>query len=186
MAHPQLTRKTIVGITAKTFGLPIEEVLSTMKNRRFVECRNAAALLMREFLPGASLPQVATAIGMTDHTSAIHAISKAVEWGKSVPAFAAKMEATRQAVREWVPQAPRFVAERDLQVLAPVAAREVKPPARGVLRAISSVPSRLNGRRQHFAQFSEGWWEDNDKRFRKATASAHPERFRAVVLEAAE
>lgn len=179
--HPQLTRKTIVGLTGKVFDVSVDEILSVRKLRKIVQARYAAALMIREFIPTASQMHVALAIGMTDHTSAMHALVRGATWARNVKDFADKLEASRQAIREWVPAAPRIITGADLVVES---GADSQPPQKQAVRPTEPVRALLV-RPREADQFSGEWWSRNDCRFRNAMTLAHPERF-AAALEAAE
>lgn len=178
-----MNRKIVVAITAKVYGIPVETVTSRDKHRKTVECRYAACLMMREFTRKSSLKQIASAIGLTDHSTIIHGLAKGATWLKTVPAFAERVELIRKAIIEWRPDAPKLIAQRVLPPKPVTVAENIKPPPVDAFRPNYSE-KHFASQQRYTTQFTDEWWRNNDRRFRVGLARAHPERF--AIREAAE
>jgi chromosomal replication initiator protein len=71
----QITVSTIMGETAKYFGLTIDDLCSTSRSRQLVQARQIAMYLCRE-LTELSLPKIGQHFGGRDHTTVMHADRK--------------------------------------------------------------------------------------------------------------
>lgn len=70
-----ITAKQIVDKTARFFNLTIEELTSPRRAKEIVEPRQIAMYLMRSELR-LSFPQISKYVGRSDHTTAMHSVSK--------------------------------------------------------------------------------------------------------------
>ena len=71
----QITVSTIMGETAKYFGLTIDDLCSSSRSRQLVQARQIAMYLCRE-LTELSLPKIGQHFGGRDHTTVMHADRK--------------------------------------------------------------------------------------------------------------
>lgn len=75
-ARPKhLTSKIIIERTAKYFQVPLDELLSTRRDKEIVVPRQIAMYLLRSELH-LSFPKIAHELGRKDHTTAIHSVEK--------------------------------------------------------------------------------------------------------------
>ena len=71
----QITVSTIMGETARYFGLTIDDLCSSSRSRQLVQARQIAMYLCRE-LTELSLPKIGQHFGGRDHTTVMHADRK--------------------------------------------------------------------------------------------------------------
>ena len=71
----QITVATIMGETARYFGLTIDDLCSSSRSRQLVQARQIAMYLCRE-LTELSLPKIGQHFGGRDHTTVMHADRK--------------------------------------------------------------------------------------------------------------
>jgi chromosomal replication initiator protein len=75
-SRPQhITSKQIIERTSKHFGLKVEEVCSSKRDKHIVVPRQIAMYLLRSELH-LSFPKIAGELGRKDHTTAIHSVEK--------------------------------------------------------------------------------------------------------------
>ena len=71
----QITVSTIMGETARYFGLTIDDLCSSSRSRQLVQARHIAMYLCRE-MTELSLPKIGQHFGGRDHTTVMHADRK--------------------------------------------------------------------------------------------------------------
>lgn len=86
------TRAAIVEAVAWAHGLEVEDIRKQSRRNAVVRARQHACALMRE-LTIRSLPQIAEAVGVQDHTTALHSIQT---WPKHRDRYAEQDRAARQ------------------------------------------------------------------------------------------
>jgi len=187
----RITRKTIIGCTAAALGMDVAEVIGPGRFRHQVQARWACVILIREFYPNISRPQLGEVLGDRDHSTMLHAIRSSEKAMRTDPEFAVLVAKCRERVRAWRPTTPQTV------VLAPGRAEvtpELRSPPAREFEAPEAIPVKPLIRQRatrYGTEYSEGgmdlqWWSANDRRFRAAMRRAHPERCPASMLEAAE
>jgi chromosomal replication initiator protein len=72
---PEITAATIMGATAEYFGVTVEDLCGSSRNRVLVNARQIAMYLCRE-LTDLSLPKIGQTFGGRDHTTVMHADRK--------------------------------------------------------------------------------------------------------------
>src|SRR5581483_4890114 len=72
---PEITATTIMGATAEYFGVTVEDLCGSSRNRVLVNARQIAMYLCRE-LTDLSLPKIGQTFGGRDHTTVMHADRK--------------------------------------------------------------------------------------------------------------
>lgn len=122
---PRITRKVIIGCTAAVMGLTREDITGQGRFRHQVRARWVCVVLIREFEPGISRPQLGEVLGNRDHTTMIHAIRASERLLRTDPEFAAIVEACRKRVLSWRPTAPQTV---DLKLPLPELPPEHETP----------------------------------------------------------
>lgn len=190
----RISRKAIIAETARAFGLTVDEMIGPLRLRQFVRARFAAATLMRELHPKTSLPEIGRQIGGKDHTTVLHALCRAKDLVARDAQFAARMDSARKALqaieqnppppivvdmalRSLVPQPKARPAPEPLPQVKPKPLAAVKVSKRGTFLDRAHGPSGFD---------HSDWWRENDERFRRALARAHPELVRVPMREAAE
>lgn len=63
---------TILQATAAAFGLAVEDITGRSRRRAIVWARQAAAWLLRSYMPGATLVDVGQWLGGRDHTTVMY------------------------------------------------------------------------------------------------------------------
>ncbi len=74
-AQERWTRKDLIEVSARAFGVAVDDILSERRTENLVHPRQAAAWLCKRFT-ASSYPAIGKALGGRDHTTALHAVSK--------------------------------------------------------------------------------------------------------------
>ena len=70
------TVKQIISYVGAKHGFTYEELLSSLRTREMVKCRDEAILEVKQRKPEMSLPSIGRAFGGRDHTSILHSLRK--------------------------------------------------------------------------------------------------------------
>jgi chromosomal replication initiation ATPase DnaA len=88
---------TIVEATAVFYGLTEIDLVAGPRQARIVRARRVAAVLMREL--NASYSEIGEALGYTDHTTALKAVTEMTELAKTDETLRAELGAIREAAK---------------------------------------------------------------------------------------
>ncbi len=72
---PQITVERIIAMTSEQFGVTVEDLCGSSRNRNLTQARQIAMYLCRE-MTDLSLPRIGQAFGNRDHTTVMHADRK--------------------------------------------------------------------------------------------------------------
>ncbi len=91
--------KSIYGLqelTAEIFGVSVSRLLGKCRSDKLAQARFALMLVYFEL--GWSYPRIATAVGRSDHTTAIHGVKRAMEISRNNAFFNSAVCRLRNAV----------------------------------------------------------------------------------------
>lgn len=184
---PVLTRRDVANLTAKAFGIAPRELFSCCRTYNVVWPRQAAYLLIREFMPDSSLSQIGKTLNK-DHTTVIHGLRQAKWREGNNPVFAAKLNEARNLIREW-PSSRQIELETAKQEPAAATIAEIQEtPPRAKPEPITSNPRSLEMRSAGFEY--DNWFrlscKNSEDQFLAIARRVHPERVREFPKEAAE
>lgn len=101
MTSNRITRKAVIAITARAFGVTVEELCGPSKKDRITPARFAAMALAREFCGHLSLPQIGQGLGGRDHSTVLHGVRRAHRMALDHPSFRDQVEIARQMIVSW-------------------------------------------------------------------------------------
>lgn len=104
VAQPRLRRmpglmSAIIWAVAVDTGQTARDLMSNRRHRPLVEARHTIMWLARELTP-LSLPQIARALGKTDHTTVMHGIARVEERRQADEAYADRLADLRATLEE--------------------------------------------------------------------------------------
>jgi len=100
----KIPRRAIALLTAQAFGITAKEIdVKAGRCDRLCRVRFAICLLIREFRPETSYPQIAALIGYRDHTSVIHGIREGRRLIARNQHFRECLSAAQELIMAWKP-----------------------------------------------------------------------------------
>jgi hypothetical protein len=184
-------RKAIIAAVAEVFDVPAGEMVAKGRRSMAVAFARYAAMMLIKEIWGISKTRIGQDLGGLDHSSIFSGLRKGYRLAQSDPDFAVKVDAARALVfsRPTEPPPASFLVR---VATSEPRAGENPPAVKFEASTAASRPYRFPrtvadaaataARMAAKAKPSVGdveWWAVNDRRFRAAMASAHPELVRA-------